>query len=740
LQRKQRFVADQRLDLPHFESMQGYVDAEFNSYNKAFLAPSNYIVKNWQVVGTGGLNIKVDQSVDSTLFSSLRTGKESFIYRKGAEAAITLGLTDNATNYVELKMTTVTCAQDTVAVWDSTANGGLGEEFSQLSDTATEEEPSLVANTTAFTGNTDRIPLAVVVTLGGIIVSITDSRSLLFHKATDWNFGVTRTDKTISNFKESYDALTTAIKEIKGTSNWYDIPYSGNKVLKEYQNMFITGGGAIEWEGSQPASTLGWSSVFQIEIADRVDTYTINAGSVLLADGQAMYVVIPEGTPPGALTPIVASLASVPIDPFSAGYSAGIQVLFFRRGSTVMGWVDIPDLNPGESASIGQDLPSKHRQRLGIIDENNFVAYTSTTNILPVDSHPVSISKLDAALAVVQDLANTSESSIVALFAAVNSILTSDPIEEHFLVTNPVGQTIFNAAVLKWNVDVNSVDIEVFMNGQKVLQDQAGGSTFAFKKNSETQIVFSDTVPENARITIRNTLSYLYKTYFVNYLSNSSGQTQSVGQTFAAGTERLGVYRNGIYLMKTLSLGSPIDRFVEQSSIAVELGVTADALTGFAFVHQAKAPVFKQSQTGVTGAVLTVPSHTVTSDALRIYRNGLMMNKSGFGGISEQYADTSATSITLVDPAIISDYFIFEYMDAAPTWRQDITGVVGVTVTFSSVYVLGNKKLLVWRNGILLFNSATIGLPGDRYQEATTLTITLGVAAASGDTFTAIYQ
>jgi hypothetical protein len=397
MQKKQRFVADQRYDLPQHESMLNFIDQEFNNYNKAFFSPENKILKGWLVENNGGLSVRISNISDSFLFNTERAGKEGINYRAAADPLLTLDLADNSTNYVEIQLSSSTCAPDTVALWDTTANAGQGEEFTQTVDTVSCESASLTSNTVTFTGDADKIPLAIVTTSGGAITGITDARSFFFNLSTDWNFGVSRTDKTIGSVKEAYDAITTSIKELKGTSDWYDVPWATLTELKEYNNMFISGGGTIGWE-SPTANTLSWSSAFSIEIADRPNAYTINAGSVTLTNGQAMYVVIPQTTPAATLTPVVSLLSDVPIDPKSSGWQRGIQVLFFRRGTTVYGMMDIPDLNSGETANIGIDLPLTIRTRLGITSESTYEAYTSaalsTGYIATADSYAAAISKL----------------------------------------------------------------------------------------------------------------------------------------------------------------------------------------------------------------------------------------------------------------------------------------------------------------------------------------------------------
>ena len=400
MEKKQRFVADQRFDLPQYESMLGYIDAEFNNYNRAFISPENRILGGWNIENNGGLQVRTTQARDSFLFNSENTGLETIVTRQTSEDPITLDLADNSVNFVELQIVTETCAPDTVAIWDTTANAGEGEEFTQTVDTAVKQGPVLVSNTISFSGDPDKLQLAMVTTSGGVITDIVDSREILFQNEADHDFGVVRTDRTIDSIKVMYDAVTTAIREFKNTLNWYDVPYSNVKLLKEYQNMYFTGGGNIKFEGTAGADTLQWDVDFGIEIAGRSDLYAISAASAVILDGQALYVDIPEGTPVGPLTPIVVNIEDVPMHPDDVGFSPGLHVMFFRRSGTVYGYMDIPELSSGETAVIGIDLPSDIRIKLGIIDEATFEAYSATALALGVilagDSLPTAISKLAA--------------------------------------------------------------------------------------------------------------------------------------------------------------------------------------------------------------------------------------------------------------------------------------------------------------------------------------------------------
>jgi len=476
MQRVQRFVADQRYDLPQHDYMSGYIAADFNVLNKGLLSPLSRILANWKVENDGGLSARVNNTNASFLFACGNTGKEFVNYRAPAATLLTITLADNAINYVEVKLNSTTCAPDTVAIWDKIAK----EEFTQTIDTVYEEEPTLVSNTVTFTGDIDKLRLAIVTTSGGVITNITDARQMLYELESDWDFGVTRTDRTINSSKASYDALATSIKEMKGTPKWFDKPFASSKYLKEYQNLFISGGGQISWE--QPtANTLAWTAGFDIEIADRVWVYTVSAGSIILAEGEAMFVDLPAGAPGGPIAPQKALLSAIPIDPASVGYSPGIQVLFFRRGGKVISTnLDIVDLDSGEVSSLGEDLPVSIRARLNILSDTTYTAYTSTNYILVGDGYAIAISKLDAAIA-----------------ALVGAAMT----EEEFFVSAGGGQTIFNTT-MTFNALNTIRDLVISVNGQQVRLDTAGTLLKDYRKNSTTQIEFAYAVPYGAYVDI----------------------------------------------------------------------------------------------------------------------------------------------------------------------------------------------------------------------------------------------
>jgi len=476
MQFSQNFVADQRWDLPQYDNMIGLIAQEFDWYNKYFFSPSNTIVKGWNIINNGGLSAALDQSVNSVLFNSLRTGNEEFIVYRTSDPALTITLADNSTNYVEVQIVSSTCAPDTVAIWDSTANGGNGQEFTQNVNTENQQQPVLVSNTVAFSGLSDHLPLARVVTSGGAITSIDNTpKNYLYHVSGDFNFGSPRSDTSIGNASDAFQALATAIRLTKGTTNWPDQEWATVAALKEFQNMYFYGGGSIAWDGTN----LSWSAAINIDIANRSGPYTINANSIALTEGQAIYIVIPSS--PGTVTPVVAAISAVPINPSSGGFAQNIQVLFVRRNNTIYGELDLPELESGQSAMIGQRFTAPVAARLGLTSDTTYEPYTSTDVILPTDDYQAAISKLDA---------------------AIGAIESSTPEEETFLVSGSP-QTIFTCSVITFS-NLNTVwDIAVYRNGVKQIQDTTDSGLADYQKISTTQIQFSYAVPVNAEVVVR---------------------------------------------------------------------------------------------------------------------------------------------------------------------------------------------------------------------------------------------
>lgn len=222
MQKKQRFVADQRWDKSHYDAMMGLLEGYFQQINMGLISPTNRIVGGWEIIDNGGLQVKIDQAANSYLLVTERVGFENLQVLLTSDTALTLTLPDDDVSYVEVQFDSTTSGNETVAIWDPLAAGGTGLEFTQAIDTVDEQIASLVSNVSGFTGDANKLPLATVTTVGGSITVIdADQREFLWAAAT-YNFGVPRTDKDISSIRDMYDAITTIIKQDHNKTNWYD--------------------------------------------------------------------------------------------------------------------------------------------------------------------------------------------------------------------------------------------------------------------------------------------------------------------------------------------------------------------------------------------------------------------------------------------------------------------------------------------------------------------------------------
>jgi hypothetical protein len=117
------------------------------------------------------------------------------------------------------------------------------------------------------------------------------------------------------------------------------------------------------------------------------------------------------------------------------------------------------------------------------------------------------------------------------------------------------------------------------------------------------------------------------------------------------------------------------------------------------------------------------------------------MNSDGAGSAIDQYTeDVGGNSITLAQAALVDEIFTFEISASAPSWVEIHTGFSGNVLTFGSSYTLSDDKLLVFRNGKLIYKSTTLGLPVDRYLETNPTSITLDEIAQTTDWFAIMYS
>lgn len=475
------FEGNERVDIPDFKGM---LDAAFDDFRylvKSYVdGQARRVLKRYEQGTHAGLTFKI--RLDRA--RAFHDFNQEWVY-KSAELSgtIDLVLPDNSTCYIEVRVDTLLDNLQPRAFWD-TDLGLTGEEYFDDINVRKRLEEAFQVNTSSFSPGA--VPLFTVVTLGGAITTVTRSDDPLYkNRSFSLPAATVRDtvfDTAIYDLRTFIDFLGAILGEVKGTSQSIEsTAWSSIKLLREYQNVMFLAGTAVQWEGSAGTDTLEWTTDIEIAVAGRASNYLVTAASVTLLDGECLYVDIPEG-PGGPLTPVVSAMTAVPINPTSVGSSNRILVLFYRKGSRITGAMDMPELDSGEGAVVGRDLPTEIRTRLGITSETTYQAYTSTNVVASGDTYPEAISAIDN---------------------EVGAILANLPEEEYF--TGDGTTTIFTLATITFSTDNTEKDNIVWVDGRHQNQSETGVlvANRHYRKISTTQVEFFSPPANDSVITVR---------------------------------------------------------------------------------------------------------------------------------------------------------------------------------------------------------------------------------------------
>lgn len=175
---------NERLDLNDFDLIDEFTCADFSQMFKQIFNSTSYILRGFRIFQDVGLTNAYPTSspvyveaAGSVLIHSNAPSDVMFVGAPGT-APTQLALTANATNYIEMDLTTETASPDTRAFWDATDNNGQGGEFSDVVDTVQNLIATISINTVGFSGGT-KVPIArIQVNNGGTIVGLYDRRNL----------------------------------------------------------------------------------------------------------------------------------------------------------------------------------------------------------------------------------------------------------------------------------------------------------------------------------------------------------------------------------------------------------------------------------------------------------------------------------------------------------------------------------------------------------------------------------
>lgn len=268
LLQRTRTLSQQRIDLPDYRGIEDFVCADFKAIHKNVWTNQNFVFSGFEASGTGTSTLSL-----ALPGSSLVVGQNDGVLYIGASSLSDLetdDLTPGSTNFVELIIEQDTGGADSRAFWDQTAGGGVGGEFSQIVDTFIFNKASFRINTASFTGDADKVSICEVDVNGsGIITAIRDGRDMFFRLGRKNNPGFsyswasrteptntqfTGADKDIRNVKQWFDAIMDSIRELKGTTYWYEA--AGSSLVGLFRNAalsFVTALGnevSWKWDGS----------------------------------------------------------------------------------------------------------------------------------------------------------------------------------------------------------------------------------------------------------------------------------------------------------------------------------------------------------------------------------------------------------------------------------------------------------------------------------------------------------
>lgn len=171
----------QRFDLEDFFAGQSAARTDSKLWTQKFLTDTNMVLAGFSVSGIGLTQATIAMT-DAAFVFPQNTFDFSYFISSPTEPDVVIpgsSLVDSSRNYVEALLTTQDGTPLTKAFWDPEANSGLGLEFNQIVNTITNLKCSFVTSTGGFSGNPDRIPIAIIDCDGsGTIKLILDRREL----------------------------------------------------------------------------------------------------------------------------------------------------------------------------------------------------------------------------------------------------------------------------------------------------------------------------------------------------------------------------------------------------------------------------------------------------------------------------------------------------------------------------------------------------------------------------------
>jgi hypothetical protein len=320
----------ERLDLPDLLSLDSYAAGDWQYFLKGLVGDTKpFILKGFDVIdpgnaiGTQSCSIRVADSI--TFYPGSNSGSFFHGLQEGHPQAAPLvpELRKNAVNYVYLTFSTFNTSVDTRAFWDPDKDGGVGGEFTQDINTESVLQVQVNVSTGSFPANT--IPVAKITVGPVVITAIEDARDLMFRLGSGginpnpFNTYAWRSqpgsqyarqepptqmlaggvnpfqgaDKNILTLKEWMDAIMSKLRELGGTTYWYDDTSSFSIITNFYDAVATAFKSKGKWvHDLTTPGLLTWTEDIQIKMASDPRTYIVRQGSKTLTNEQVMYMAM----------------------------------------------------------------------------------------------------------------------------------------------------------------------------------------------------------------------------------------------------------------------------------------------------------------------------------------------------------------------------------------------------------------------------------------------------------------
>lgn len=286
VRRRQNFLGQQRVDVPHLKSIESAVSNDFDELIQGLVIGENksYVVRGLEInmpgsigASASGLQLLVENSAilhgasnESGTFYTIPAGTLPEVLSSTTNDRVDGAFTPSTDNYVGLEFVRNVddSTTDQVNFWNPTSN----VEFSKTVPLAITLDYKIVISTSSFASNV--LPIAIVQTDGSNnVISITDRRPLLYRLGVagdqtpdpfyqyPWadgrveNFYTSTSstanpffggDKQITTMKDFFDALMTEFKLLKGTPFWYsESAGSISRLRQDIANTAFTGKGNV---------------------------------------------------------------------------------------------------------------------------------------------------------------------------------------------------------------------------------------------------------------------------------------------------------------------------------------------------------------------------------------------------------------------------------------------------------------------------------------------------------------